>query len=50
MEKVRVFCRNNGKFYEVAPGTELVELMEMAGIDALAAYVDNQLKELGVNL
>ncbi|MBR2477835.1 MAG: nucleoside kinase, partial [Bacteroidales bacterium] len=50
MEKVRVFCRNNGKFYEVAPGTELVELMEMAGIDALAAYVDNQLKELGYPL
>ena len=50
MEKVRVFCRNNGKFYEVAPGTELVELMQMAGIDALAAYVDNQLKELGYPL
>ena len=50
MENIRVFCKNTGEYYEEAPGTELVSLMEMAGCDALAAYVDNQLKELGYPL
>ena len=47
MEKIGIYCKNTGKYYQVEPGTKLVDLMEMAGCDALAAYVDNQLKELG---
>ncbi len=47
MKKIRVYCKNTGEYHEVAPGTELVQLMEQTGIQALAAYVDNQLKELG---
>lgn len=47
MKKIRVYCKNTGEYHEVAPGTELVQLMERTGIQALAAYVDNQLKELG---
>lgn len=47
MKKIRVYCKNTGEYYEVMPGTELVQLMEQTGIKALAAYVDNQLKELG---
>ena len=50
MEKIRVFCKNTQQFYEVEPGTPLVSVMEMAGVKALAAYVDNQLKELGHRL
>lgn len=50
MEKIRVFCKNTQQFYEVEPGTTLVSVMEMAGEKALAAYVDNQLKELGYRL
>lgn len=46
MKKIRVYCKNTGEYYEVAPGTELVTLMKQTGIQALAAYVDNQLKEL----
>lgn len=47
MKKIRVYCKNTGEYHEVTPGTELVQLMEQTGIQALAAYVDNQLKELG---
>ena len=50
MEKIRVFCKNTQQFYEVEPGTPLVSVMEMTGVKALAAYVDNQLKELGHRL
>lgn len=50
MKKIRVYCKNTGEYYEVAPGTELVTLMKQTGIQALAAYVDNQLKELGYPL
>ena len=50
MEKIRVFCKNTQQFYEVEPGTPLVSVMKMAGEKALAAYVDNQLKELGHRL
>ena len=50
MEKIRVFCKNTQEFYEVEPGTPLVSVMETAGKKALAAYVDNQLKELGYRL
>lgn len=50
MKKIRVYCKNTGEYYEVAPGTELVQLMEQTGTQALAAYVDNQLKELGYPL
>ena len=47
MENIRIWCKNTGEYYEVQPGTELAEVMKMAKCDALAAYVDNQLKELG---
>lgn len=50
MKKIRVYCKNTGEYYEVAPGTELVQLMEQTETQALAAYVDNQLKELGYPL
>ncbi len=50
MENIRILCKNTGKYYQVEPGTTLAALMEIAGCDALAAYVDNQLKELGYPL
>ena len=50
MEKIRGFWRNTQEFYEVEPGTPLVSVMGTAGKKALAAYVDNQLKELGYRL
>lgn len=50
MENIRVFCKNTNTFYNVKPGTELITIMKNAGIDALAAYVDNQLKELSYPL
>ena len=50
MEKIRVYCKNTAKFYEIKPGTPLISLMEEIGINALAAHVDNQLKELGHKL
>lgn len=50
MKKIRIHCKNTGEYYEVSPGTELVELKERIGIQALAAYVDNQLKELSYPL
>jgi len=50
MENIRILCKNTGKYYQVEPGTELAALMEITGCDALAAYVDNQLKELGYPL
>ena len=28
MEKIRVYCKNTEKFYEIEPGTTLVSLME----------------------
>lgn len=46
MEKITVFCKNTNKYYNVAPGTQLIDLMKKSGTGALAAYVDNQLKEL----
>ena len=50
MENIRIWCKNTGEYYEIQPGTELGEVMKMANCDALAAYVDNQLKELGYPL
>ena len=50
MENIRIWCKNTGEYYEVQPGTELAEIMKLAKCDALAAYVDNQLKELGYPL
>lgn len=46
MEKIRIYCKNTQKFYKVNPGTSLEELRKEAGVTALAAHVDNQLKEL----
>ena len=50
MEKIRIYCKNTAKFHEIQPGTPLISLMEELGINALAAHVDNQLKELGHKL
>lgn len=50
MEKIRIYCKNTEQFYEVDPGTRLVDFMEKIGIKALAAHVDNQLKELSYKL
>ena len=50
MEKIRIYCKNTKKFYKVTPGTPLEELRKETGVTALAAHVDNQLKELGYNL
>ena len=50
MEKIRIYCKNTQQFYEVDPGTKLVDFMKGLGIDALAAHVDNQLKELSYGL
>ena len=50
MEKIRVYCKNTQKFHEVEPGTTLYALMQELGVNALAAHVDNQLKELGYKL
>ena len=50
MEKIRIYCKNTQQFYEVDPGTKLADFMKGLGIDALAAHVDNQLKELSYEL
>ena len=50
MEKIRIHCKNTEQFYEVDPGTRLVDFMESIGVKALAAHVDNQLKELSYEL
>ena len=50
MDKIRIYCKNTQQFYEVDPGTQLADFMKELGIDALAAHVDNQLKELSYKL
>ena len=55
MEKVRVYCSNNNQYYEVAPGTNLKQLLKIIDYDwnnmnVLAAYVNHDLKELGTQL
>ena len=50
MKDIRVYCKNTQEYWQVAPGTELVELRKKLGSEACAAYVDNQLKELGYPL
>ena len=55
MEQVRVYCSNNNKYYEVAAGTSLKELLKIIDYDwnnmnVLAAYVNHDLKELGTQL
>ena len=58
MENIRVYCKNTNSFHSCKPGTKLINLMEEMGYThntvkngssqpVLAAYVDNQLKELG---
>ena len=44
MEDIRIYCENEGKHYTFPMGTELKDMC--AQKDALAALVDNQLKEL----
>ena len=50
MEKIRIYCKNTQQFYEVTPGTSLASFMKEIGANALAAHVDNQLKELSYKL
>ena len=55
MEKVRVFCSNNSKYYEVDAGTNLKQLLDIIDYDwdnmtVLAAYVNHDMKELGTQL
>lgn len=57
MENIRIYCKNTGQYYTCTPGCELIELSKQIGHlynrdkngtehKILAAYVDNQLKEL----
>ncbi len=46
MKDIRVFCKNTQQYFNVAPGTELANLKNELGLSGIAAYVDNQLKEL----
>lgn len=51
MEKIRIHCKNTNGYFEVDPGTKLVDFLESIQLKTdypvLAAFVDNQLKELG---
>ena len=53
--KLRVHCKNTGKDYMVKVGTKLIDFLHEINYDngenkILAAYVDNQLKELSYSL
>lgn len=53
--KLRVYCKNTGKDYMVKAGTKLIDFLHEINYDngenkILAAYVDNQLKELSYSL
>lgn len=54
MEKIRIHCKNTNNYYAVYPGTKLVDFLNEINIKSeypiLAAFVDNQLKELGFPL
>lgn len=61
MESIRVYCKNTNSYYSCKPGCELIELMneinythntgkEGEKYEILAAYVDNQLKELSFKI
>lgn len=55
MEKVRIFCKNTKRDYEVAPGTKIIDFLKEinyddGGMRVLAAYVNHELKELGFGL
>ncbi len=61
METIELFCKNNGKYYNVQPGCSLLEFERIVESDIqreggaplctsgvpIAAYSDNSLKELG---
>jgi Threonyl-tRNA synthetase len=65
METIKIYCKNTEKYYKIAPGTQLVDLLEQIGykgrqiqdkqgithnLPPIAAYVDNKLKELSFPL
>jgi hypothetical protein len=54
MEKVKVYCSNTDSYYEVEVGTQLVDFLKQIDYKParklLAAYVDNQLKELSFHI
>lgn len=47
---IRIYCKNDGRYYSVAPGTSVAGLLRETGFSGkypvLAAYVDNKLKQL----
>jgi len=55
MEKIKVLCKNTNEYYEVEPGTTLMQLMKQLDkkdmeSNFLMAYVDNMLKELSYHI
>ena len=50
MEQVNVYCKNTDSYYEINVGTSVLDLLKQTGYSpkrrVLAAYIDNQLKEL----
>lgn len=55
MEKIRIFCKNTNRNYEVNPGTTVEDFMKNINYDdgnmrVLAAYVNNELKELSFEI
>lgn len=54
MEKVRIYCKNTQNYYNVDPGTMLADFLNeihyKGTYPVLAAFVDNQLKELSFPL
>lgn len=55
MEKVRIYCTNNKQYYDVEPGTKLIEIIPMIDLkwkdkEVLAAYVNHKLEGLSVGI
>ena len=54
MENIRIFCKNTNSYFNVTPGISLDHLLKITEYKGeypiLAAFVDNQLKELNFNI
>lgn len=54
MEKIRIHCKNTKGYFEVDPGTKLIDFLNEIQLKTeypvLAAFVDNQLKELSFQI
>ena len=50
MKQVNVYCKNTDSYYEINVGASVLDLLKQTGYSpkrrVLAAYIDNQLKEL----